>query len=96
MLKIPYYPVAEYTALASLYVHTPQRRRDPHPPGEVREYPRVTDLTRYRLASAKRIPACKAGGTWRFSRADLDAWIRPQGAEGQGGNGPTSTPDRRG
>ncbi|HSO78974.1 MAG TPA: helix-turn-helix domain-containing protein [Chromatiaceae bacterium] len=56
----------------------------------------MTDLTRYRLAGPKQIPACKAGGTWRFSRADLDAWIRPQGAEGQGGNGPTSTPDRRG
>lgn len=60
------------------------------------EYPRVTDLTLYRLAGAKKIPAFKVSGTWRFSRADLDAWIRRQSAEGQGGTGPTSTLDRRG
>lgn len=62
---------------------------------EVAEYLKVTDRTIYRLAGAKRIPAFKVGGTWRFSRADIDAWIRRQSAEGQGGNGPTSTLDRR-
>ena len=62
---------------------------------EVLEYPRVTNPTRYPLASAKRIPAFKVGGTWRFSRADLDAWIRPQSAEVQGGNDPATTLDRR-
>ena len=59
---------------------------------EVAEYLKVTDRTIYRLAGAKRIPAFKVGGTWRFSRADIDAWIRRQSAEGQGGNGPPPLP----
>lgn len=62
---------------------------------EVAEYLKVTDRTIYRLAGAKRIPAFKVGGTWRFSRADIDAWIRRQSAEGQGGNGSATTTDRR-
>jgi excisionase family DNA binding protein len=62
---------------------------------EVAEYLKVTDRTIYRLAGAKRIPAFKVGGTWRFSRADIDAWIRRQSEEGQGGNGPAATVDRR-
>jgi len=62
---------------------------------EVAEYLKVTDRTIYRLAGAKRIPAFKVGGTWRFSRADIDAWIRRQSAEGQGGNDPACTLDRR-
>lgn len=39
---------------------------------EVAEYLKVTDRTIYRLAGAKKIPAFKVGGTWRFSRADID------------------------
>ena len=62
---------------------------------EVAEYLKVTDRTIYRLAGTKRIPAFKVGGTWRFSRADIDAWIRRQSAEGQGSNDPASTVDRR-
>jgi excisionase family DNA binding protein len=62
---------------------------------EVAEYLKVTDRTIYRLAGTKRIPAFKVGGTWRFSRADIDAWIRRQSAEGQGGNGDATTVDRR-
>jgi excisionase family DNA binding protein len=42
------------------------------------EYLKVTELTIYRLAAAKRIPAFKVGGSWRFSRTDIDAWIRRQ------------------
>ena len=45
---------------------------------EVAEYLKVTDRTIYRLAGAKKIPAFKVGGTWRFSRADIDEWIRRQ------------------
>ena len=62
---------------------------------EVAEYLKVTDRTIYRLAAAKRIPAFKVGGTWRFSRADIDVWIRRHRAwtegEARGGaaNGPT-------
>lgn len=56
---------------------------------EVAQYLKVTDRTIYRLAGAKKIPAFKVGGTWRFSRTDIDAWIRRQSGEPQG-NSPGS------
>lgn len=49
---------------------------------QVADYLRVTERTIYRLAGAKKIPAFKVGGTWRFSRADIDAWIKQQSMEG--------------
>lgn len=45
---------------------------------EVAEYLKVADRTLYRLAAAKKIPAFKVGGTWRFSRAEIDQWIKRQ------------------
>ncbi|MFY7917067.1 MAG: methylation-associated defense system helix-turn-helix domain-containing protein MAD1 [Rubrivivax sp.] len=45
---------------------------------DVAEYLKVTERTIYRLAAAKKIPAFKVGGSWRFSRTDIDAWIRQQ------------------
>jgi excisionase family DNA binding protein len=52
---------------------------------EVAVYLKVTERTIYRLAGAKKIPAFKVGGTWRFSRANIDEWIRRQSAEPLGG-----------
>lgn len=46
--------------------------------GEVADYLKVTERTIYRLAGAKQIPAFKVGGSWRFSRADIDGWISRQ------------------
>lgn len=46
--------------------------------GEVADYLKVTERTIYRLAGAKQIPAFKVGGSWRFSRSDIDGWIREQ------------------
>ena len=48
---------------------------------DVAEYLKVTERTIYRLAAAKKIPAFKVGGSWRFSRSDIDAWIRLQSLE---------------
>lgn len=48
---------------------------------EVAEYLKVAERTLYRLTAAKKIPAFKVGGTWRFSRADIDQWIKRQTAE---------------
>lgn len=48
--------------------------------GEVADYLKVTDRTIYRLAGAKQIPAFKVGGSWRFSKSDIEAWIRDQNA----------------
>lgn len=45
---------------------------------QVAEYLKVTERTIYRLAAVKKIPAFKVGGTWRFSRADIDRWIKQQ------------------
>jgi len=46
--------------------------------GEVADYLKVTERTIYRLAGAKQVPAFKVGGSWRFSKADIDGWIRDQ------------------
>jgi excisionase family DNA binding protein len=46
--------------------------------GEVAGYLKVTERTIYRLAAAKKIPAFKVGGSWRFSLADIDRWIQQQ------------------
>ncbi len=46
--------------------------------GEVADYLKVTERTIYRLAGAKQIPAFKVGGSWRFSKTDIDRWIRKQ------------------
>jgi len=48
--------------------------------GEVADYLKVTERTIYRLAGAKQIPAFKVGGSWRFSKADIDRWIQQQSA----------------
>lgn len=45
---------------------------------DVAEYLKVTERTIYRLAAAKKIPAFKVGGIWRFRMADLDDWIATQ------------------
>jgi excisionase family DNA binding protein len=47
---------------------------------EVADYLKVTDRTIYRLAAAKQMPAFKIGGSWRFSRQDIDSWIQLQTA----------------
>lgn len=43
---------------------------------DVAEYLEINERTIYRLAAAKKIPAFKVGGSWRFSRADINAWIK--------------------
>jgi excisionase family DNA binding protein len=45
---------------------------------DVAGYLKVTERTIYRLAAAKKIPAFKVGGAWRFSRTDIDIWIKQQ------------------
>ena len=57
---------------------------------QVALYLRVTDRTIYRLAAAKKIPAFKVGGMWRFSRGDIDGWIAQQTASALGDQGNNS------
>lgn len=49
--------------------------------GEVANYLKVTGRTIYRLAGGKKIPAFKVGGSWRFSKSDIDEWIQQQTAQ---------------
>ena len=49
---------------------------------DVAAYLKVGKRTVYRLAAAKKIPAFKVGGSWRFSRPDIDLWIKQQSMEG--------------
>lgn len=44
----------------------------------------VTERTIYRLAAAKKIPAFKVGGTWRFRATDIDGWIADQSKKAEG------------
>ena len=45
---------------------------------EVAAYLKVGKRTVYRLAAAKKIPAFKVGGIWRFRQTDIDSWIAAQ------------------
>lgn len=49
---------------------------------DVAAYLKVGKRTVYRLAAVKKIPAFKVGGAWRFSRTDIDMWIKQQSMEG--------------
>ncbi len=40
---------------------------------------RLGEITVYRLAQRRKIPAVKVGGSWRFSRGMLDEWLRNGG-----------------
>jgi len=51
---------------------------------EVAAYLKVGKRTVYRLAAARKIPAFKVGGAWRFSRTEIDRWIKKQSAASQG------------
>lgn len=52
---------------------------------EVAAYLKAGKRTVYRLAASGKLPAFKLGGTWRFSRVDIDSWIRRQAMRAQEG-----------
>ena len=45
---------------------------------DARKYLRVHKATLYRWARAKKIPAFKAGRSWRFKKEKIDAWLENQ------------------
>ena len=57
---------------------------------EVANYLKVAERTVYRLAAAKKVPAFKVGGAWRFSRQEIDQWIKRQSSVVPGTNGVSS------
>ena len=50
---------------------------------QVADFLKVTERTIYRLAAAKKIPAFRVGGTWRFSKAEINQWIQRQSERGK-------------
>lgn len=42
---------------------------------EVATYLKLAEKTAYRLVSEGKLPGFKVGGSWRFKREDLEAWI---------------------
>ncbi|NVP02236.1 helix-turn-helix domain-containing protein [Photobacterium damselae subsp. damselae] len=49
---------------------------------EVAAYLKLAEKTAYRLASEGKLSGFKVGGSWRFKRKDLEAWIDSQKAKG--------------
>lgn len=45
---------------------------------EVATYLKLAEKTAYRLVSEGKLPGFKVGGSWRFKRDDLEAWIEKQ------------------
>ena len=42
---------------------------------EVAAYLKLAEKTAYRLVSEGKLPGFKVGGSWRFKREDIEAWI---------------------
>ena len=48
---------------------------------QVAELLQLSEKTVYRLAQRGKLPGFKAGGSWRFRRQDIDAWVAQQVAQ---------------
>lgn len=79
------YSASHFTA-SSCATPTRSAKTDILTINDVAEYLKVTERTIYRLAAAKKTPAFKVGGGWRFSRADINDWIKEQSAVESTGN----------
>ncbi len=75
---LPYAAFHSAVAAGAMATHTPMT--DILMINDVAECRKVTERTIYRLATAKKIPAFMVGGSWRFSRKDIDDWIHEQSA----------------
>ena len=42
---------------------------------EVAEHLRLAEKTAYRLAAEGELPGFKVGGSWRFTKEDINRWI---------------------
>jgi len=45
---------------------------------EVASYLSISERTVYRLVGDGKIPAFKVGGAWRFSKSNINTWIKKQ------------------
>jgi excisionase family DNA binding protein len=51
---------------------------------EVATYLKLAEKTAYRLASEGKLPGFKVGGSWRFRKSEVDAWIKEQERKAKG------------
>ncbi len=51
---------------------------------EVATYLKLAEKTAYRLASEGKLPGFKVGGSWRFRKSEVDAWIKEQELKAKG------------
>lgn len=51
---------------------------------EVADYLKLAEKTAYRLAADGKLPGFKVGGSWRFKREDVSAWIEEQKSNTKG------------
>jgi excisionase family DNA binding protein len=59
-------------------------------------YLKVDEKTVYRLAQRRQLPGFKVAGTWRFKRADIDAWIEQRKTDSVEGEVKAKTGDSGG
>ncbi len=51
---------------------------------EVAAYLKLAEKTAYRLAAERKLPSFKVGGSWRFRKSEVDAWIKEQERKAKG------------
>ncbi len=42
---------------------------------DISSYLKIAEKTTYRLAAEGKLPGFKVGGSWRFRKSQVDAWI---------------------
>ena len=47
---------------------------------EVAELLKINEKTAYKLAADDKLPGFRVGGSWRFKRSTIEAWIDAQSA----------------
>lgn len=61
---------------------------------ELQEYLHLDRITIYRMVQAGEIPAMKVGGQWRFSRAEIEDWLKHRQAQAPAQGTPSTSPSR--
>ena len=51
---------------------------------EVADYLKLAEKTAYKLTADGKLPGFKVGGSWRFKREDVSAWIEEQKTNSKG------------
>ncbi len=52
---------------------------------ELSTYLKLAEKTTYRLAAERKLPGFKIGGSWRFRKTEIDAWIKEQEVKSKDG-----------